>query len=106
MDRTIFETIAAAEGWTPATQICVLLGYIENQRSTDAFQGYIESQRAETNGDGEDEDPADAYMWSVADILQHPALTRQADFQEYCGNAHGLMTAEHAAESWWMRQFP
>jgi hypothetical protein len=105
VDRIIFETFAAEEGWTPATQVFVLLGYIENQQSPEAFRDYLESQRAETAVSADDCDPADAFMWMVAGILQHPALTRQAEFQEYCGNAHGLMTAEHAAESWWMRQY-
>lgn len=105
MERTIFETLAAEEGWTPASQTLVLLGYIENQRSPEAFRDYLEGQRAETVDPTGDGDPANAFMWLVTDILQHPALTRQAEFQEYCGNAHGVMTAEHAAESWWMRQY-
>lgn len=104
MDRMIFETLAAEQGWTLATQIAVLLGYIENQRSPEAFRDYLEGQRAD-EASANDNDPADAFMWMVADILQHPGLTRQAEFQEYCGNAHGVMTAEHAAESWWIRQY-
>lgn len=106
MYRTTFQNISAAEGWALATQVEVLLGYIENQQSPDAFTDYLQGQRA----DGAEVDclrePADKFMWAVADILQHPALALDAGFQEYCANAHDLMTADHAAESWWMHQFP
>lgn len=105
MERTIFETLAAEEGWTPATQVLVLLGYIENQRSPEAFRDYLEGQRAELVDPTDEGDPADAFMWMVADILQHPVLIRQTEFQEYCDNAHGVMTAEHAAESWRIGQY-
>lgn len=106
MTRTTFEDIATAEGWTPTTQVDVLLEYVENQQSPDAFFDYLEGHRADRDERISTDDPVDAFMWAVADILQHPALALNAGFQEYCGNAQGLLTAEHAAESWWMRQFP
>lgn len=106
MTRTTFEDIAAAEGWTPTTQVNVLLDYIENQHSPEAFRDYLEGRRNEQDDLSASDDPADDFMWAVADILQHPALALDTGFQEYCSNAHGLLTAEHAAESWWMRQFP
>jgi|GEM_PF-1814505 hypothetical protein len=106
MTRTTFEDIAATEGWTPTTQVDVLLGYVENQQSPDVFLDYLEGRRADRDELIATDDPADDFMWAVADILQHPALALNVGFQEYCGNAHGILTAEHAAESWWMRQFP
>lgn len=43
---------------------------------------------------------ADEFMNQVADELQQPDLTHEASFQEFCGNAFGLLTAPQAAESW------
>jgi hypothetical protein len=43
----VFGNIAAQEGWTLATQVQVLLGYIENQDSPDAFQNYLQEQCAD-----------------------------------------------------------
>ena len=51
MHLSIFDNIAAEEGWTPATQVDVLLGYIENQQTLDAFSDYLEDQRANDDGD-------------------------------------------------------
>lgn len=41
-----FEDIAEEEGWTLATQVIVLLRYIENQDSNEAFMDFLEEQRA------------------------------------------------------------
>ncbi len=45
--RELFEDIAAEEGWTDATQVEVLLQYIENQQSHAAFKDYVDQMRSE-----------------------------------------------------------
>ena len=47
-----FEEIAAAQGWTPATQVSVLLRYVENQQSEDCFIDFLEQQAAEEDAMG------------------------------------------------------
>jgi hypothetical protein len=42
-----FDAIALEEGWDDATQIAVLLRYIGNQGSDDAFADFLNEQRAE-----------------------------------------------------------
>jgi len=42
-----FEEIAKAQAWTPETQVSVLLRYIENQDSDDAFLDFLGEQVAE-----------------------------------------------------------
>lgn len=39
-----FEAIAARKGWSVETQVTVLLDYIENQQSDDAFLDFLEEQ--------------------------------------------------------------
>lgn len=48
---TNFENIAEQEGWTLSTQVSVLLEYIENQQSEEAFNDFI----AEKTGDMDNE---------------------------------------------------
>lgn len=52
----MFETIANEQGWSEATQIAVLLEYIENQQSDAVFKDFLlEKQDFENNnsvGDG------------------------------------------------------
>ncbi|MCP5400475.1 MAG: hypothetical protein H6921_14735 [Sphingomonas sp.] len=45
-DREIFDTIASAEGWYERTQIDILLQYIENQSSPDAFADFLAQMRS------------------------------------------------------------
>lgn len=45
--RELFEDIAAEEGWTDATQVEVLLQYIENQQSHAAFEDFLAQMRFE-----------------------------------------------------------
>jgi hypothetical protein len=48
----MFEEVAEAQGWTEATQVSVLLDYINNQQSDEAFIDYIlELQGQENNLD-------------------------------------------------------
>ena len=42
-----FEIIAEQEGWAPNTQVSILLEYIENQQSQDAFQDFISEKISE-----------------------------------------------------------
>jgi hypothetical protein len=39
-----FSDYAAQQGWTPATQVVVLLRYIESQDSYDAFFDFLDEQ--------------------------------------------------------------
>lgn len=45
--RDIFIDTAAEEGWSDATQIDVLLRYIENQQSFEAFEDFLAELRAD-----------------------------------------------------------
>lgn len=47
--ETIFETTAASQGWTPVTQVSVLLNYIANQNSPAAFADFLAEQADEEN---------------------------------------------------------
>lgn len=39
---SVFEAAALMQGWTPLTQIEILLRYIDNQKSDDTFQAFID----------------------------------------------------------------
>jgi len=39
--QTIFERIAEEQGWNPDTQVAVLLEYLENQGSPEAFEDFL-----------------------------------------------------------------
>lgn len=45
----MFELIAAQQGWTETTQISVLLEYIENQQSEEAFSDFLLEKQAQEN---------------------------------------------------------
>jgi hypothetical protein len=47
----IFENIAEQEGWTPTTQVEVLLEYIENQQSEEAFNDFVSEKIGEVEGE-------------------------------------------------------
>jgi len=49
---TIFDATAQKQGWTPATQVSVLLNYIGNQNSVGAFADFLSEQAAEENAYG------------------------------------------------------
>ena len=44
-----FKDIASQQGWTPETQVEVLLQCIENQQSDEAFQDFLSQQVVEEN---------------------------------------------------------
>jgi len=46
-ERELFEGIAVEEGWTGATQVEVLLQYIENRQSHAAFEDFLAQMRSE-----------------------------------------------------------
>ncbi len=92
MSQEHFSRIADEEGWSETTQITVLLRYIENQHSPEAFSDFLEGQRAES--------PAYRFLWDLAAALQQSTLVHCADFQEFCANMHDMMTIEQAVESW------
>jgi hypothetical protein len=101
MAQTMFHDVAAAEGWTDATQVTVLLRYVEQRASPKAFAEFLDQQRAERAGD---ENPRlarqDRFMWEVVALLRDPGLALQPDFQSYCANCHDLLTPLQAAERW------
>ena len=45
-------------------------------------------------------DPADRFMWEVAEKLGNPGLALNAAFQSFCANAFDLLTPDRAAGSW------
>lgn len=46
-----FKDVAEQEGWTLATQVQVLLEYIENQQSEEAFNDFISEKIGEVDGE-------------------------------------------------------
>jgi hypothetical protein len=46
-----FKDIAEQEGWTLATQVEVLLEYVENQQSEEAFSDFISEKVGEVDGE-------------------------------------------------------
>lgn len=98
--REIFYRVATDEGWSDDDQIDILLRYIENQAADDSFHDYLVEQRAGPNSSREHRDPADDFLWKIAGLLQHADLAHNPDFQSFCGNAFGVLTAEQAADRW------
>lgn len=41
MESVILEDVAEEQGWSEATQVAVLLEYIENQSSPEAFEDFL-----------------------------------------------------------------
>lgn len=46
-----FEEVAERQGWTGVTQVEVLLKYIENQKSPEAFEDFLILQQRQENMD-------------------------------------------------------
>jgi hypothetical protein len=51
-----FDSVAARCGWTDATQVTVLLGYILQQQSDEAFEDYLAGLELEESDPVEEED--------------------------------------------------
>jgi hypothetical protein len=49
--ESILETIAAEQGWNDETKLILVLGYIENQGSNDAFADFLQTAADEENAD-------------------------------------------------------
>lgn len=54
MTRTIIQQYQEAEGWTDATVLDLLIGYIENQNSPEALEEYLSEASSRYQ---EEEDP-------------------------------------------------
>lgn len=98
MPDTLFHQIAESEGWTHATQLGLLLRYIGAQADLPGFADFL-AQCSEAESD-DNIDPADQFMWDVAEHLGNPGLALDAAFQSFCGNAFDLLTPQQAAERW------
>jgi hypothetical protein len=49
MER-IFERFVESQGWNESSQVAILLRYIENQASPEAFEDFLQQQADEENG--------------------------------------------------------
>ena len=59
----MLEATAAEEGWTEATQIDVLIQYIENQNAPDAFADFLIGQKWVQDDD--DPSPPDVVIAAI-----------------------------------------
>ena len=50
MEREEFDAVSAEQGWTARTEVDVLMRYIENQNSPEAFRDFLAEQRETENG--------------------------------------------------------
>jgi hypothetical protein len=98
MPDTLFHQFVDSEGWSEATQVGLLLRYIGAQDDLTTFADFL-AQCRETERGGVS-DPADRFMWEVAERLRNPGLTLNAAFQSFCANAFDLLTPDQAAERW------
>lgn len=57
MAKRTFEEIVEAQGWNTESINCLLLQYIENQQSDDAFLDFMEEAAANENSEEEIEAP-------------------------------------------------
>ena len=55
MDADDFRVLADEQGWFGSTQAAVLLEYIDNQKSPEAFGDFLREHIAYDEGYGEDE---------------------------------------------------
>lgn len=98
MPGTLFHQFVDSEGWSEATQVELLLRYIGAQNDLAAFADFLAQCRDTERGGVSD--PADRFMWEVAERLRNPGLTLNAAFQSFCANAFDLLTPRQAAERW------
>lgn len=98
MPIDLFRRVAEAEGWSDATQLGILLRFIESRQDRLAFSAFLAQYRLV--GPDSDADPADKFMWEVIEHLGNPGLAITAAFQQFCLNTHDLLTPRQAAERW------
>src|SRR3546814_17015311 len=81
-----------------SSDVCSSDLYIGAQDDLAAFADFL-AQCRDTESGGVS-DPADRFMWEVAERLCNPGLTLNAAFQSFCANAFDLLTPSLAAERW------
>jgi hypothetical protein len=81
MPDTLFHQFADNEGWCEATQVGLLLRYIGAQDDLATFADFLAQCRDSEPGGATD--PADRFMWEVAENLGNPGLTLNAAFQSF-----------------------
>ncbi len=59
----MFEKIAEEQGWNDATKICILLEYIDNQGSPEAFDDFISEKQDAENYSTDFDQPDEAQEW-------------------------------------------
>lgn len=59
----MFEKIAEEQGWNDATKVCILLEYIDNQGSPEAFDDFISEKQADENVFEDFDQPDEAQEW-------------------------------------------
>lgn len=79
MAHTFFHQIAGSEGWAHATQVDLLLRHIGAQVDLPTFADFLAQCREE--GADDTIDPADHFMWEVAEHHGHPGLAFNAAVQ-------------------------
>src|SRR3546814_1701715 len=97
MPDTLFHQFVDNEGWSEATQVDLLLRYIGAQDDLAAFADFL-AQCRDTEPGGVS-DPADRFMWEVAERLCNPGLTLNAAFQrseEHTSELQSLMRISYA----------
>ena len=101
--KRIIRHDASEEGWTEATQVDLLLRYIENQDSACAFSDFLAEQRADDLSRWDDP-AADTFLSDVANALQDADLANRPEFQSFCANSFEAMTVVQTADLWRMRE--
>ena len=80
MPNALFRQMADTEGWSEATQIGLLLRFIENGRDPSVFLSFLSQCRADSPA--AHTDPADRFMWQVVELLGNPGLALTSAFQD------------------------
>lgn len=102
-ESEFFATTASEEGWTEATQVDLLLRYIENQDSACAFADFLADQRADDLSRWDDP-AAYTFLSDVANALQDADVAHRPEFQRFCANSFETMTVVQTADLWRMRE--
>lgn len=98
MHSILFRRIADSEGWNEATQIGLLLSYIEAQRDMPGFAAFLARSLASDLDVASDLE--DRFMNIVAELLDSPGLILTTAFQLFCLNSSDLLTPRQAADRW------
>ncbi|AOH85583.1 hypothetical protein AWL63_18220 [Sphingomonas panacis] len=101
-ERSLFAKTASEQRWTEKAQVDLLLRYIENQDSAGAFEDFLAEQCADISS--LIHDPADRFLWAVAEELEHAGLIHRSEFQSFCADSFETMTVGQAADFWRMHE--